>query len=218
MENRGPLITLVAVAALAVVLLVLNLKATTQTATTPTVTAPAAPPASTQAPIGSVPAPPQPAAYAGRTSGNEATIAIVVRNGRAAAYVCDGHRVEAWLQGTIADGQLTLGGNNGARATGAVEGNAVFGTVWVKDKQWPYSAQLAKPPAGLYQGRGTVNGVPNRLGWIVLDDGSEVGIRNNNGTPEPAPTLDPNTLASITVDGTRIDPQPVNGDTLVVGK
>jgi hypothetical protein len=40
---------------------------------------------------------------------HEATIAIAVRDGQAAAYayayVCDGRRVEAWLQGTIADGR-----------------------------------------------------------------------------------------------------------------
>lgn len=45
-----------------------------------------------------------------------------------------------------------------------IEGNALFGTVWVNRKQWPYSARLASPPAGLYQGSATVNGTPNRIG------------------------------------------------------
>ncbi len=94
-----------------------------------------------------------------------------MRDGQAAAYVCDGRRVEAWLQGTIVDGSLTVQGARDASATGTVEGDAIVGTVLVNGKQWPYSAQLASPSAGLYQGSGTVNGVPNRIGWIVLPDG-----------------------------------------------
>src|SRR5262249_6242521 len=119
------------------------------------------PPTTTPPPV----AVPEQATYAGRTSGNEATIAISVRAGPAAAYVCDGHRVEAWLQGAITGGRLSVQGARGNSATGTLEGDAMFGTVSVNGKQWPYSARLASPPAGLYQGRGTVNGTPTRIGW-----------------------------------------------------
>ncbi|MDQ4103750.1 MAG: hypothetical protein M3186_08605 [Actinomycetota bacterium] len=240
MKNRGPIVTLCAVAASAVVLLAVNMTAVNQTANQATGTPP---PRSTspltQPPLAQPPppdslsddspsadpsetAPPPVAAveqatYAGRTSGNEATIAIAVRDDDAAAYLCDGRRVEAWLQGTNTDGELTLEGANGARATGTVEGNAVFGTVWVNGKRLPYSARLASPPAGLYQSNGTVNGTPNRIGWIVLPDGSQVGVRNRNGIREPAPALNPNALGNVTVDGLRIQPQRVVGDTRVVG-
>ncbi|MGH3812298.1 MAG: hypothetical protein ACRDUV_07545 [Pseudonocardiaceae bacterium] len=224
MSNRSPVITLLAVAALAVVVVGLNVTTTSQTGPPPPAAEPAAVPATTQAPTGAppsaspVPAVPQQATYAGRTSGNEATIAIAVRNGQAAVYVCDGRRVEAWLQGTIVDGRLTVQGANGDRATGAVEGNAIFGTVWVNGVQWPYSAQLASPPAGLYQGSATVNGVPNRIGWIVLQDGSQTGIRSNrNGVREPAPRIDPQALRGVTVEGVRIDPHRVDGLTRVDG-
>ncbi|MDQ3764194.1 MAG: hypothetical protein M3460_22210 [Actinomycetota bacterium] len=231
MNNRGPIITLFAVAALAAVLLVLNTTVASQTAGRATGTAPpvatsspiAAPPPTTSPPIAAPPpatsapiAAPEQASYAGRTSGNEATIAIAVRNGQAAAYLCDGRQVEAWLEGTITDGRLNLQGANGATATGTVEGNAIFGTVSVNGEQWPYSAQMANPPAGLYQGSGTVNGTPNRIGWIVLQDGSQVGIRNKNGVREPAPFLDPRAPSGVTVDGSRIEPQRVVGDTQVV--
>ncbi|MGH3776804.1 MAG: hypothetical protein ACRDRR_13945 [Pseudonocardiaceae bacterium] len=226
MSNRSPVITLLAVAALAVVLVGLNVTTTSQSATSPpaaeTAAEPATEPATTQAPTGApaspAPAAPQQATYAGRTSGNEATIAIAVRDGQAAAYVCDGRRVEAWLQGRIVDGRLTVQGANGDRATGAVEGNAIFGTVWVNDEQWPYSAQLASPPAGLYQGSATVNGVPNRIGWIVLQDGSQTGIRSSrNGVREPAPRIDPQEGRGVIVEGIRIDPHRVDGITRVVG-
>jgi hypothetical protein len=245
MRNRGPIITLFAVVAMAIVLLAMNMTAINQTANqatgttpppgTPPITdppqddSPLADPPSDDSPLADSPpddpppttppsiAAPEEATYAGRTSGNEATIAIAVRDDEAAAYLCDGRRVEAWLQGTNTDGELTLENADGARATGAVDGNAVFGTVSVNGKQLPYSAQLASPPAGLYQGSGTVNGTRNRIGWIVLPDGSQVGVRNNNGSREPAPALDPTALGSVTVDGTRIQPQRVVGDTQVVG-
>ncbi len=221
MSNRGPVITLFAVAALAVVLVGFNVTTTSQTATPAAAPAAAQPPANAPAlpppAAAQPPAAPQQATYAGRTSGNEATIAIAVRDGQAAAYVCDGRRVEAWLQGTLEDGRLNVQGARDARATGTVEGNAMFGTVWVNGKRWPYSAQLASPPAGLYQGSGTVNGVSNRIGWVVLQDGSQVGISNRNGIPKPAPRLDPEALSVVTVDGFRIAPQRVVGDAQVVG-
>ena len=40
-------------------------------------------------------------AYAGRTAGNEVTVAIAVKDGRAVGYVCDGKKIEAWLEGTL---------------------------------------------------------------------------------------------------------------------
>ena len=248
-SNRGPVITLLAVAALAVVLVGLNVTTTAQTAAP----SPAAVPAAPQAPPGAVPlapppeppqapppapeqapppaleqappaapeqappAAPQQVTYAGRTSGNEATIAIAVRDDQVAAYLCDGRQIESWLQGTIADGRLAVQGARDASATGVVEGNAIFGTVSVNGEQWPYSAQLASSPAGLYQGNATANGVSNRIGWIVLQDGSQVGIWNRNGIRKPAPLLDPEALTDLTVDGSRLDPQRVAGDTKVVG-
>ncbi|MGH3915860.1 MAG: hypothetical protein ACRDTC_20995 [Pseudonocardiaceae bacterium] len=150
-------------------------------------------------------------AYAGRTSGNEATIAIVVRGDEASAYICDGEQVESWLEGTITDGALTLQGGDDARADGSVQGDAVFGTLWVQGKQWPYAAQRAERPAGLYQGEGTVDGAPARIGWIVLQDGSQVGIADIGGVARPAPALDPYQLSSVEVGGSTIVPRPVNG-------
>ncbi|MGH3787609.1 MAG: hypothetical protein ACRDRG_13905 [Pseudonocardiaceae bacterium] len=245
MTNRGPIVTLCAVAASAIVLLAINMTAINQTSnqvigTPPPQSAPplAEPPLqeppldepppdepplnesqSAEPPEGAPPpvADAEQVTYAGRTSGNEATIAIAVRDDDVAAYLCDGRRVEAWLEGTNTDGDLTLEGANGAKATGTVDGDAVFGTVWVDGKQLPYSARVASPPAGLYQGSGTVNGTPNRIGWIVLPDGSQVGMRSKNGIREPAPVLNPKALGGVTVEGVRIRPQRVVGDTQVVG-
>jgi hypothetical protein len=218
MSNRSPIITLLVVAAVAIVLLLANTTLQSQTASQSTGVPPPAPdsPATTQ-PATTPPEAPEAATYAGRTAGNEATIAIAVQGDQVAAYVCDGRRVEAWLQGTIVDDELSVQNARGANATGTLKGNSILGTVSVGGKQLPYSAQLADPPAGLYQGSGQVNGMPNRIGWIVLPDGSQVGIRNRNGMREPAPALDPAALRAVTLEGARIEPRKVTGDTRVVG-
>jgi hypothetical protein len=226
MINRSPIVTLLVVAGLAIVLLLANTTLQSQSASQSTGVPPSAPvspvttpPATTppEAPEQGLEQAPEQVTYAGRTAGNEATIAIAVQGDQVAAYVCDGRRVEAWLEGTITDDELSVQNVRGANATGTLKGNSILGTVSVGGKQWPYSAQLAGPPAGLYQGSGQVNGAPNRIGWIVLPDGSQVGIRNRNGIREPAPALDPAALGAVTVEGARIEPQKVTGGTRVVG-
>ena len=48
-------------------------------------------------------------AYTGRSSGDEVSVAIAVKDGRAVGYVCDGKKIESWLEGTLAGGdQLEL--------------------------------------------------------------------------------------------------------------
>ncbi|MGH3903346.1 MAG: hypothetical protein ACRDTE_04000 [Pseudonocardiaceae bacterium] len=234
MRYRGPVITLLAVAALAAVLFVVNMRTVAETAArgsappatappaaqVPVVTAPPDSPPAPPPPAGQ-PAPPPPAAppqanYAGRTSGNEATIAIAVEGDAASAYVCDGKQIESWLDGTIENGRLTLQGGDGDQVTGSVQDGAVFGTMWVQGKQWPYSAQPAQAPAGLYDGQGTVDGAPARVGWIVLQDGSQVGVADIGGVRQPAPAIDPQQLRSVELGGSVIVPQPVGGHDDVV--
>lgn len=232
MKFRGPVITLLAVAALAAVLLVVNTRTATQTQPAAEVggvgsvnpgrsaparvpQAPGTPPPLPATPPGGAPAGPPPVtyqqvAYAGRTSGNEATVAIKVSNDTATAYLCDGKRTEAWLKGTVSGGQLTLQGANGATATGVVQGDAIFGTVRVLGIERPYAAQVATAPAGLYQGKGTVNGAPSRIGWIVRQDGSQVGIADIGGIRQPAPAFDPIQLRGVPINGSTIVPGPVS--------
>jgi len=219
MHNRGPIVTLLAVGGLALVLFGVNMASIGDPVAEPApagaaVTATASPSATasptaarTATPSATAPAE---AAYAGRTSGNEAAVAIAVKAGKAVAYVCDGKRAEAWLQGTLTDGKLTLQGKGGAALTGTVEGSAVFGTVRVGGISWPYSAQVAKRPAGLYRADAAIRGVQNRIGWIVLQDGRQVGIRAAAEGPAPAPPLNPGEGA-VTLDGIRVPVQSITG-------
>lgn len=216
MKRHAPLLTLVAVAVLGVGLLVVNnlsnpAQQTPAPAAAPTVVAPtgAAVPEPTTAEVVAAPAVVE-RVYAGRSSGNEVTVAIAVLDGRAVAYVCDGDEVEAWLEGTLEGDQLSLRGADGASITGTVDDAAAFGTVAADGRDWPYSAEGVEAPEGLYEGRADIGGVANRIGWIVLD-GTQTGSWNRGGELLPPPVLDPANLDGVTVDGRPVPVRSLTG-------
>ena len=194
-----------AVVLLAAVLLVANMMTTpepAQNAAAPAAAAsrrtgagrrarPAAPAAAAPAP-----APRRPAvaekAYTGRSAGNEVTVAIAVKDGKAVAYVCDGKKIEAWMEGTLAGDKLVAAGQDRQPRSATVDEKATLGSVdRRRQAEWPFSAKGVAAPAGLYQGRGVRQGRrrPRRLdrgGERQRDGAREVG----NGT-EPAPVIDP---------------------------
>jgi hypothetical protein len=155
--------------------------------------------------------------YAGRSSGNEVTVAIAVRDGRAVAYICDGRKVEAWLEGTLQGGALSLQGPDGASITGTADEKASFGTVVAGGEDRPYAATGVQAPKGLYEGRADVRGVANRIGWIVLDDGTEVGLRRSGTDLLPAPALDPANPNGVLLDEVPVAVRPLTGSDRVVG-
>ncbi len=228
MKVRGPVGTLLAVAGLAVMLLAVNeskapnpvaeqaAPATTIAPATVPDTAPTTTTPARQDTPPSTAAFPREAVYAGRSSGDELAVAIAVSCGEAAGYLCDGKRIEWWLEGTVDGGEVVLRGGDGARLTGRIDDGAVFGTVSADGKRWPYSAQLAEPPAGLYEGAATVAGQQNRIGWIVLPDGGQVGIRNVSGELSGAPALAVE-QGGVRVEGVFVPAERVVGGDDVVG-
>lgn len=231
MKRYGPLLTLLVVAVLGGLLFVVNRAGDPANNTTPAAaaaTAPAAAAATTTpkappaAPTTTTPAAPAAAAvqraYAGRSSGNEVTVAIAIKDGRAVAYVCDGKNIEAWLEGKVTGETLSLTGANGATITGTATAANSLGTVTVGGKQWPFAAKTVEGKAGLYQGRADVRGVVNRIGWIVLDDGTQTGILTAGGERKPAPPLDPANLGSVTVDGVPVTVEQLDGNDQVVAR
>lgn len=183
---------------------------TTEAAPPSTTTEPAPPPASTTEP----PAPPKAqfpaeAVYAGRATGTKLAIAVAVKGDEAAAYLCDGARVESWLRGTAVDGVVSLKSKDGKTTlTGELVGKNVNGTVSIAGQKQQFSLAVAKAPAGLYRGK---NGV-STLGWILLPDGTQVGIARTASGTAPAPPLDP-AKGSVTVGGTRVTAEKVSGET-----
>jgi len=156
------------------------------------------------------------AVYTGRSSGNQLTLAVETDGDKAAAYLCNGRTIEAWLQGSVNGNQVSLTGNKGASLTGSLSGLDMFGTVTANaGLSFPFSAELSPHPAGVYQARIAVNGLATRIGWAVLPDGTQVGLAVAGATRYPAPPLD---LAngSFTLGGASFKATPVAGNDTVV--
>jgi hypothetical protein len=228
MARYAPIATLAAVAALGGALFVVN--EVNNPANVPTVAEQAAgdaPPVPAAAPAPAAPAPAAPAApeapavveqaYTGRSAGNEVTVAIAVKDGRAVGYICDGDKIEAWLEGTLRGGTLTLEGADGkSTVNGTSTGSATLGSVVVGGREWPFSAAGVEAPAGIYEGNASVRGVATRVGWIVSGDGSVVGVANSGGRRGPAPALDPADPYAVEVDGVAVAVSAIDGSDAVV--
>ncbi|MGN9914242.1 hypothetical protein ACTMTJ_42610 [Phytohabitans sp. LJ34] len=213
MKRNTPLITLVVGAAVAAGVFISSAYANNsqpeppaQQAAPPVqspTTAPAPPVVDTAPPV--VAASPTAAAekvtavWAGRTDGGAASVAISVKEGVAIAYVCDGKR-EMWLEGTAIDGKITLSGANGTTLTGTFGGGKAKGTVSQDKTTYTFTAPAVKKPSGLYRATATVRNAKVVGGWIVLPDGSQVGLVTRDGVPQPAAAIDPATGA-VTIDG-----------------
>ncbi len=210
MKKYAPLVTLGAVAVLGGTLLAVTTASDPANQAVPAAV-PVAAPAAEPEPTTAVPIPPAvvETVWAGRSSGDEVTVAVAVRDGRAVAYVCDGDRVEAWLEGTLTGDQLVLAGAD-ASLTGSVDEAAALGSVTVGGVTWPYSAQAVQAPEGLYDGRANVDGVAVRIGWIALD-GTVTGGARAGGAIVDAPPLDPSAPGSVLLDGVPVTVTAVDG-------
>ncbi|WP_329046437.1 hypothetical protein OG738_31715 [Amycolatopsis sp. NBC_01488] len=218
MKHPGPLFTVLAGVVLAGGIGIANLA--TGTGATPVAgSAGAASATSSQAPAATSAAPkseapkadaPARADYAGHVTGGGASVAVSVRDGHAIAYLCDGKKVEAWLQGGTAGGKLALKGAKNASLTGSFDAASVAGTVTAAGKTWQFSVPTAKKPAGLYRATPKVKGTAAKVGWIVQPDGSQVGILTTGDDSAAAPALDP-AAGTATVDGAPVTAEPVSG-------
>lgn len=233
MKLQGPLVTLFVVAVIAVTLFAVNesqapdlaaeqaappteaaAPPTTETAPPTTTAASAAPSTTTTQQVDS--AFPDEAVYVGRSRTGGIAVAVAVSGTQAAGYLCDGKSVEWWLEGTVSGDTVTLRGPDGTRLSGQLSNYSVSGEITAPGKQWRYSAQLANEPAGLYQGNATVDGKRNDIGWIVLPDGSQVGVRTEAGQSRPAPALSV-AQGGARIDGEFVGAERIGGDSDVLG-
>ena len=145
--------------------------------------------------------------YAGRTDDDTAAIAVAVLGDQAAAYLCDGRNVEAWFRGTVEGGDLSLKSKSGGTLQAELDGDHIKGTVQVNNDTLRFEINEAKKPAGLYRARGS----QTTIGWIVLEDGSQVGVQTSGADSSAAPQLDPEN-PQVSVGGEDLDAAPVNGD------
>ena len=228
-SNRGPLITLAAAALVGAGLFtadVLTDPARTRAAETPvaaatsvataaatTTTAPptattttsASPSTTTTSASPTAAAYLSTAVYVGRDAARRTSVAVAVRDGKVAAYICDGRSVESWLTGTASGSTATLAAGSDRLVAQVTQGGLhVTGTV--RGRPVDVTAALASAPAGLY--RLDTNGTT--VGWIVQPDGTQVGLKVAGGNVAPAPVLVPG--QPVTLDGRTASPQEVSGD------
>lgn len=227
MKHRSPLVTLAAVAVAFVIMFTVNLlsgppgRSSTGTAgpsavpATADATSPSSQPSETAVTRPSTSASesteestfPNKVVYAGRTEDKSGALAVAVLADQAAAYFCDGHRIESWLRGTVKGAAISLNSKDGATLQAALDGDHLKGTLKIKRDRLKFEVNEAKKPAGLYRARGS----KTTIGWIVLEDGSAVGIQTTGTDSSAAPQLDP-ANPEVTVNGEKLDAAPVNGN------
>lgn len=234
MKHRSPLVTLAAVVVFLAGLMVANylvhpVGAEAFDPTRPATAAPAPPTASpsvtSAAPTPGYPPPsasapaspadderfPEKVVYAGRTTDSSVAVAVAVLGNRAAAYVCDGRSFEAWLSGQVDGEELTLRSTSGATVKAELDDGRLGGRLEAGDRSWRFELRVAEKPAGIYRAQrgGT------KIGWIVLPDGSQVGlITDRGGQNSPAPELDP-AQGRAELNGEPVSAEPVQGDSTV---
>jgi hypothetical protein len=147
-----------------------------------------------------------PAVYVGRDAARRTSVAVAVRDGNVAAYVCDGKSVESWLTGTAVGTTATLT-TGGDRLVVEVSTRGLHVTGTVHGRTLDVTAALASAPSGLYR-LDASNGTT--VGWIIQPDGTQVGLRSRAGVVAPAPVLVPG--QAVTLDGQQAYPQEVSGD------
>ena len=219
MKHRSPLVTLAAVALAFVIMFTVNMlsgppgssstgsagpTAAPTTAAGPQQTASATPSASETAEDSEFP---ERVVYAGRTDDGPAAIAVAVLGNQAAAYVCDGRNVESWFRGTVEGGRLSLKSKSGEALQAELDGDHLKGAVQIKNDTQKFEINEASKPAGLYRARGS----KTTIGWIVLEDGSQVGVQTTGADSSAAPQLDPDN-PQVMVDGESLDAAAVKGD------
>lgn len=227
MKHRSPLITLAAVAVAFAIMFIINMSvsppggSSTGTATPPPAPATAVTnspvPQTSETSAASASASPSTSVdeskfpnkivYAGRAEDGAGAIAVAVLGTQAAAYFCDGRSVESWFRGAVQGGDISLKSKDGGTLQASLDGDHLKGALRIKNQRVRFEINKAKKPAGLYRARGS----KTTIGWIVLEDGSEVGVQTTDQNSMAAPELDPEN-PQVTVDGENLDAAPVNGD------
>ena len=231
MRHRSPLVTLIGLAAAFAIMFGINMATTAAVGTAgyPSAAPSAGATTSSAAPSNAAPPSPSGAAspaptesevetedeqfpdevvYAGRTEDDSIAVAVAVLGNRAAAYLCDGESVESWLRGTVDGDRLTLQNQSETIELEArLQDGRLAGRIDLDGDDLEFTIGEAKKPAGLYRARGA----KTTIGWIVLPDGSQVGVQTTGEESTPAPELDPDN-PEVTVDGEAFQGEPVTGD------
>ncbi|MCO8277499.1 serine/threonine protein kinase [Actinoplanes sp. TRM 88003] len=149
--------------------------------------------------------------FAAHLPGGKGTLYLALRDGVATAYLCDGNRVEAWFSGTVSAGTFDLTGKKGGTLAGRFTDDEATGSVDAKGISTDFTIPRVYKPSGLYKAAGKVRNAEVKGGWIVLPDGSRVGVLSVGDQPQPAPSLEADGLTA-SVDGEALTVTEVDVD------
>ena len=126
--------------------------------------------------------------FAGEVKGSNLTLGLVAGGTRIRAYLCDDDHVGEWFTGTKEGDRFRATSAGGTRLEADVAGNRATGTVTFEGKEYEFSLPAATGDAGLYRYEGDFEGEQVLIGWIVSEDGREVGtIRRRQGIRKAPP-------------------------------
>jgi serine/threonine-protein kinase len=124
---------------------------------------------------------------------------VSVHGSKAIAYVCNGSTVEGWMRGTVKGTKLVLTGKNNAHLTATYHAGKVTGDVKAHGTDYSFSAPTASKSSGLYEATVSVQGKTIKAGWIVLNDGTQIGsLETDADSAENAVTAPKLDLATMT--------------------
>ncbi|MGH9049404.1 MAG: hypothetical protein ACRDY4_06720, partial [Acidimicrobiia bacterium] len=144
--------------------------------------------------------------YVGAVAGTDAYLAVTSDGDEFRGYVCDGEGLSTWigaapLAGATAE-LVTREGETIGTVTFA--GGAATGTVSVAGAEHDFTADEATGDAGLYRATpgapdAPVSAEPGwvEIGWIVLTDGTQRGVVEQDNLLRRAPRLVPGTTTSV---------------------
>jgi hypothetical protein len=206
-KHRSPLITLAAVAVAFAIMFIVNMLATPPgNSSTGTASPPASPSSTASERDDGDDTFPEEVVYAGRAEDNAGAVAVAVLGDQAAAYFCDGRNVESWFRGPVEGTDISLTSKSDATLEARLDGDHIKGSVQINDDTVKFEIDEAKKPASLYRAGGS----KTTIGWIVLEDGAQLGVQTTGADSSAAPQLDPES-PQVTVDGENLNATPVSG-------
>jgi hypothetical protein len=206
-KHRSPLITLAAVAVAFAIMFIVNMLATPPgNSSTGTASPPASPSSTASERDDGDDTFPEEVVYAGRAEDNAGAVAVAVLGDQAAAYFCDGRNVESWFRGPVEGTDISLTSKSDATLEARLDGDHIKGSVQINDDTVKFEIDEAKKPASLYRAGGS----KTTIGWIVLEDGAQLGVQTTGADSSAAPQLDPES-PQVTVDGENLNAAPVSG-------
>lgn len=120
--------------------------------------------------------------FVGEIEGSDAYIAVVYDGANAMAFVCDGHEMWSWLNGSMTGADLALSGSNGTTLAGTLADGAITGTFTGMGLSGnAFEVTPVTAGEGVYRTVVDMNGDDYTLGWIMTTDGIRGLMRNSAG-------------------------------------